>query len=278
MKKFLEEFTEYLSNEKGASENTKKSYRRDLEKLISELSEKGIKSLKQISPAELSAYEKKLQKEGKSAATVSRNIASIKAFFAWLRQSGKLVKDPAAGLKPPKVVKKAPTVLADAEVELLLAQPSVKTAKGIRDRAMLELLYATGLRVSELLGLRLSDVNAKQHMLIINGSSKTRVVPYDRRSAKYMSRYLEGARKELLCGRESEQLFVNCQGEAMSRQGFWKLIKKYGHDAGIKTELTPHVMRHSFAVHALKCGEDIRRVQSILGHSDVATTHGYIGM
>ena len=143
---------------------------------------------------------------------------------------------------------------------------------------MLELLYATGLRVSELLGIRLQDVNQKQHMIIIQGTGKTRVVPFDRRSGKYLNRYLNQAREALLEGGTSEFLFVNCQGGPMSRQGFWKLIKRYGREAGIATELTPHVMRHSFAVQALAEGEDLQRLQTILGHSDVATTHSYIGI
>ena len=278
MKALLEDFIIYLKRERGASENTLQSYGRDLRRMEDYLQEKEIREAAQIAPADLESYEAFLKDSGKSAATISRNVASIRAFFGYLTNRGILVKDPAAELRPPKVVKKTPVFLKKEEAERLLQSLPQKTPKGIRDRAMLELLYATGLRVSELLGIRLQDVNQKQHMIIIQGTGKTRVVPFDRRSGKYLNRYLNQAREALLEGGTSEFLFVNCQGGPMSRQGFWKLIKRYGREAGIATELTPHVMRHSFAVQALAEGEDLQRLQTILGHSDVATTHSYIGI
>ncbi|MDO4266739.1 MAG: tyrosine recombinase [Eubacteriales bacterium] len=276
MKELIRCFGTYLLTERGASQNTRLSYERDIRALSEHLTERGIMEAEQVGPGDLCAYIAALKDAGKSASTVSRSIAAIRAFFAYLNERNILASDPAAMLKAPKVVKKTPEVLADGEVERLLEVPSLKTPKGMRDRAMLELLYATGLRVSELTGLMIGDVDKKQHMLIVRGGSKTRLVPYDRRSARYLGRYMDTARGQLLGEAETETLFVNCQGEEMSRQGFWKLIKKYGREAGIEAKLTPHMMRHSFAVHALKNGTDLKQLQTILGHSDASTTHSYM--
>ena len=273
MRKLLDAFSVYLETERGASRNTRESYLRDLKSLADFLEKKGICEMEQISPKELRIYLEELTAEGLCAATVSRNAASIRAFFSWLFKTGRLISDPSQVLHAPKVVKQTPVILNEAEVERLLAAPSLKTAKGLRDRAMLELLYATGLRVSELCGLRLSDADHRRRMLVISGSS-TRIVPYDKRSARWLEKYLRSARKEL--GPDCGALFVSCRGEAMSRQGFWKLLKKYGRDAGLGTELTPHVLRHSFAVHALQNGTDANRLSGILGHSAAAAAVGYM--
>ena len=278
MKALLEDFIIYLKRERGASENTLQSYGRDLRRMEAYLQEKGIREAAQIAPSDLESYEVFLKDSGKSAATISRNVASIRAFFAYLEKRGLLVRSPGEALRPPKVVRRMPAVLTEEEAERLLNAPDLKTPKGLRDRAMLELLYATGLRVSELTGLRMADLNQRQRMLIIQGSGRMRVVPYGKRCSRYLLRYLRAGRPRLLCEGEPEALFLSCKGQAMSRQGFWKLIKRYGREAGIRTELTPHTMRHSFAVHALREGEDIRKVQTILGHSDVATTHGYVSL
>ena len=278
MKEFLEDFTQYLLQERSASQSTRQAYRHDLEGLLAFLAERNIYTAEQVSPQELADYVLCLDGEGKSAATISRCVASIRAFFAYLEKRGLLVRSPGEALRPPKVVRRTPAVLTEEEAERLLNAPDLKTPKGLRDRAMLELLYATGLRVSELTGLRMADLNQRQRMLIIQGSGRMRVVPYGKRCSRYLLRYLRAGRPRLLCEGEPEALFLSCKGQAMSRQGFWKLIKRYGREAGIRTELTPHTMRHSFAVHALREGEDIRKVQTILGHSDVATTHGYISL
>ena len=281
MRELFEAFSVYLEAERGASQNTREAYLRDLGRLAAFLAESGISEAEQISPKELCAYLETLSEEGRSAATISRNVASVRTFFAWLVKEERLISDPAAKLHAPKVVKHTPVILGSEEAERLMASPPLKTPKGLRDRAMLELMSATGLRVSELCGLRLSDVDRKRRMLIISGSS-TRLVPYDKRSARWLEKYLHSARAVLCKGGKREAaedcgaVFVSCQGEAMSRQGFWKLLKKYGRDAGIETVLTPHVLRHSFAVHALQSGTDVDRLRCILGHSAAATTNGYM--
>lgn len=322
MQELLELFSIYLEK-RGASRNTLQSYLRDLRDLAVFLAKKGISEPEQISPQDLAAYLDALSAAGKSAATISRNTASLRTFFGWLKAGDHLIGDPSWALRAPKVVKRTPAVLSDEEMERLFAAPPLKTAKGLRDRAMLELLYATGLRVSELCGLQFRDVDLKQRMLVIAGS-KTRLVPYDRRSARWLGKYLSGARDELCCAGSLQQarqkrngeaeygtelrgstacgsgsceadtggagtaaracgngntvcgaLFVSCRGGAMSRQGVWKLLKKYGESAGIETELAPHVLRHSFAVHALRNGAEPERLRGILGHSDAATS-GYL--
>lgn len=273
MQELLELFSIYLEK-RGASRNTLQSYLRDLRDLAVFLAKKGISEPEQISPQDLADYLEALSAAGKSAATISRNTASLRTFFGWLKAGNHLIGDPSWALRAPKVVKRTPAVLSDEEMERLFAAPPLKTAKGLRDRAMLELLYATGLRVSELCGLQFRDVDLKQRMLVIAGS-KMRLVPYDRRSARWLGKYLSGARDELCCT-DCGALFVSCRGGAMSRQGVWKLLKKYGESAGIETELAPHVLRHSFAVHALRNGAEPERLRGILGHSDAAATSGYL--
>lgn len=278
MREQIGSFIAYLETERGASQNTLLSYGRDLRGLAAFLSEQGRFVIEQIGPEDLKDYLRRLEASGKSVATISRCTVSIRAFFSWLSETGRLVGDPSAPLHPPKVVKRQPKVLSDAEMERLLEEPKLKTPKGLRDRAMLELLCATGLRVSEICSLRVTDLDLKQRMLIVGASGKRRLVPYEKRSARYLGKYLREGRAALLSGGGGTALFLNCRGEPMSRQGFWKLVKAYGQAAALKTELTPHVLRHSFAAHAIRRGMDLERVQTILGHSDVSTTHTYIGL
>lgn len=239
------------------------------------LKEKGITEVGKVTKTSLTSYILFLEKEGKATTTISRELASIKAFFHFLFREGMVPRDPAELLKAPKIEKKAPVILSVDEVNALLEQPGTESPKEIRDKAMLELLYATGIRVSELMGLRMDDLNLQVGYIICRDGQKERMVPFGKNAKEAMVRYLKQGRQDLLKGKESEWLFTNCNGRAMSRQGFWKIIKYYGEKAGIEADITPHTLRHSFAAHLIRDGADIRAVQAILGHSDTTTTQMY---
>ncbi len=275
MKEEIQGFIKYLEIEKGASENTRVSYRRDLMQLAGYLEAMGIKDAAKVTKTTLNSYILHLEKQGKASTTVSRMLASVKAFFHYEFKQGKIRKDPAELLHAPKIEKKIPTILTTDEVSRLLAQPSGTSAKEIRDRAMLELLYATGIRVSELISLKVEDVNLNIGFITCHDEHRERTIPFDREAKADLVRYLDSAREELLKGRESTLLFTNCSGGAMSRQGFWKIIKHYGSLAGIESDITPHTLRHSFAAHLIARGADMRAVQTMMGHSDLATTQMY---
>lgn len=268
-------FAEYLREVKKTSRNTELSYQRDLIQLSAYLEEQGITEVGKVTKTSLNSYILYLEREGKATTTISRMLASMKAFFHYEFSLGKIPKDPAELLKAPKIEKKAPTILSVEEVEMLMAQPKGKKPKEIRDKAMLELLYATGIRVSELVHLELTDVNLPVGFITCRDDQKERNIPFDRTTKKALVDYLENGRESLLKGKEANWLFVNCNGKAMSRQGFWKIIKYYGEMAGIQSDITPHSLRHSFAAHLLKNGADVRAVQNMLGHSDMATTQVY---
>ena len=271
----IEEFVDYLTNVKRASKNTIASYKRDLVKLNNFLTDSGVKGLKEITSTNLNSYILMIEKQGMSTATVSRNIASVKAFFLYLLKQGMLSEDPSETLKPPKIEKKAPVILTIEEINLLLEQPNGSTPKDIRDKAMLELLYATGIRVSELIGLRVKDVNLSMNFLQCRDGNKERVIPFTNETKAALENYLYNAR-EIMCKNDQESLFTNCQGAPMTRQGFWKIIKYYSAKAGIKKDITPHTIRHSFAMHLVNNGADLRAVQEMLGHSDISTTQIYV--
>ena len=279
MYKALDEFITYLTDEACKSLNTCQSYRRDVRQFIDWLnSAYSVKSLKEIGSEHISAYEEELKNNGKSPATISRMVASLKAFFSFCVVRGWLNANPTTELRSPKVIKKKPMILTDNEILRLLAQPDIGNPKGVRDKAMLELLCDTGLRVSELIGLKVSDIDLNKRKLVVPGGRK-RTVSYDRRISKYMDKYAQVSRRILLSDKKDEGFFfVNVSGEEMSRQGFWKIIKKYGDMAEIDKDLTPHTLRHSFAAHAIKNGKDIKDVQRVLGHSDISTTNGYINL
>lgn len=274
----VQSFIAYLEADKGASKNTILSYKRDLQKLDEYLAKQGINDAARVTDTTLNSYVLFLEKNGSAPSSISRNIASIKAFFGYLFQEKKINDNPALKLKAPKIEKKFPEILTIQETDTLLEQPNGKTAKGIRDKAMLELLYATGIRVSELIGLKVIDVNVKLGYIICNAGEKERVIPFGTKAKSALVDYLKSARTELLHGNESEYMFINCSGKEMSRQGFWKLIKYYGEKAGIKSELTPHTLRHSFAAHMVENGADLRAVQEMMGHSDISTTQVYLNM
>ena len=226
-------------------------------------------------PVSFLVQHKDLEKEGKAAATISRELASIKAFFSYLVKERKINRDPAEFLRAPKIERKIPVILTIEEIHALLAQPGNTTAKELRDKAMLELLYATGIRVSELISLKLEDVNMQIGYITCHDGSKDRMIPFGKGAKQALRTYLDKARSSLLKGRACEWLFTNCSGQPMSRQGFWKLIKYYGEKAGIKEDITPHTLRHSFAAHLIGDGADIHAVQAMLGHGDTGASQMY---
>lgn len=270
----INEFVDYLTNVKRASKNTIASYKRDLVKLNNFLTDSGCTEIDKITSTNLNAYVLMIEKQGMSTATVSRNIASIKAFFLYLLKQGFVSEDPSETLKPPKIEKKAPVILTIEEVNLLLEQPNGTAPKDIRDKAMLELLYATGMRVSELINLKAKDVNLSMNYLQCHDGNKERIIPFTNETKEALENYIHNAR-DVMCKSEQEYLFTNCQGSPMTRQGFWKIIKYYSAKAGIKKDITPHTIRHSFAMHLVSNGADLKSVQEMLGHSDISTTQIY---
>ena len=271
----INEFVDYLTNVKKASTNTIASYRHDLNKLYNYLNSIDVTDVKKVTGTNLNSYVLQIEKQGMSTATVSRNIASIKAFFIFLLRKGDITEDPSEVLKPPKIEKKTPVILTTEEVNLLLEQPGGKTPKDSRDKAMLELLYATGIRVSELINLRMKDVNLSLDYIQCKDSNNDRVIPFTKETKQALEDYINNAR-EALCNGDQDYLFTNCQGSPMTRQGFWKIIKYYSGKAGIKKDITPHTIRHSFAMHLVNNGADLKAVQEMLGHSDISTTQIYV--
>lgn len=271
----IKSFIEYMKEVKQISRNTELSYQRDLMQLAAFMKEKGITEVDKVTKTSLNSYILYMEKEGKATTTISRVLASIKSFFNYEFKMGKIRRDPAELLKAPKIEKKAPVILSVDEVSCLLKQPAGHGPKEIRDKAMLELLYATGIRVSELIHLKVSDVNLSVGFIVCRDGSKERTIPFGKVARQSLSDYINYARDALLKGEESEWLFTNCSGKAMSRQGFWKIIKFYGDKAGIRADITPHTLRHSFAAHLIRGGADIKAVQAMLGHSDMATTQMY---
>ena len=278
MKCEIEEFIAYLHNTKGTSKNTEVSYERDLRKMDQFLRNEGVDRVQDVTATNLNSYEMYLEREKFAASTISRSIASMRAFFQYCCQQGMLSENPADILKAPKIEKKMPGILTVEEVDLLLNQPKENTAKGVRDKAMLELLYATGIRVSELIGLKLENINLKLGYITCEASEKERVIPFGNAAKKAVKEYLEQAREELLSHKESDCLFVHCSGTPMRRQGFWKVLKTYASSAGIQQDITPHTLRHSFAAHLVQNGADLKSVQEMLGHSDISTTQIYLNM
>lgn len=244
--------------------------------MASFLGQQGIIEVGKVTKTSLNSYILYLEKAGRATTTISRTLASMKAFFHYECTQGNIGKDPAELIKAPKVEKKEPIILTVDEVNCLLSQPDGETPKEFRDRAMLELLYATGIRVSELINLKKSDVNLTVGYITCKDEHKERMIPFGKVSKLALSTYMERGREHLLKEQDSEWLFTNCNGRPMSRQGFWKIVKFYGDKAGIKADITPHSLRHSFAAHLLRNGADIHVVQAMLGHSDMATTQMYM--
>lgn len=274
MEKEITAFISYLHNIKKTSNNTEMSYKRDLEKMEHFMVQKGIQNVEDVTEEALSGYIKYLKDNHFATATVSRNVASIKAFYHFLLREGIVKEDVSGNLKAPKIEKKMPEVMSPEEVVRLLEQPGGDSPKEIRDKAMLELLYATGIRVSELIALKISDINMQMNFLICH-AGKERIIPFGGAAKKALDRYLDGIRDSMIEDKKSDILFANCSGQPMSRQGFWKLIKYYAQKADIKADITPHTLRHSFAAHLVENGADLKSVQEMLGHSDISTTQIY---
>lgn len=274
MVQILEEYEDYLIRVKHSSENTVSSYMRDLRQYAAYLQEQNIAVL-DADRESVGGYVTHLTERGKSAATVSRCLASLKSLYAFLVSRGQRAENPVLGIHVEKTEKKLPQILTGKEVELLLEQPKCTDLKGYRDKAMLELLYATGIRVSELINLDVSDVNLAGGFIKCGSGGKLRIIPLYPAAIKALTDYIEAVRPKMVADADEESLFVNVSGERMSRQGFWKIIKHYQEKAQIDKDITPHTLRHSFAAHLLENGADLRSIQEMLGHSDISSTQVY---
>jgi integrase/recombinase XerD len=276
MENLITQFIHYLTVEKGLAKNTLESYRRDLSTYCNYLAEQGHADLNHTNRMHIMGYLLNLKERGRATATVSRNLASIRAFYQFLVRERFIDKDPSINLESPKIEKRLPHVLSVTEVEMLLNGPDVRMPAGQRDKAMLELLYATGIRVSELVSLNITDVNLGMGFIKCLGKgSKERIIPLGRLAISNVQSYIEYSRAILKKRGQQEALFLNHHGRRLSRQGFWKIIKKYAQLARIEKEITPHTLRHSFATHLLENGADLRSVQEMLGHADISTTQIY---
>lgn len=274
MNEYIDGFSEYMSGKK--SDNTIQSYKRDISLYTDYLKKSSIDDYRKTNKTTVLTYLLYLQKTGKANSTVSRTLASLRAFYDYLISVRKIdMQDPTINLEAPKMERRLPHILTTAEVELFLEQPDSHDAKGIRDRAMLELLYATGIRVSELIALKVSDVNLSVGFVHCADERKERIVPMGNIARAALKEYINNSRSSFIKGEDPNWLFLNCNGGELSRQGFWKIVKQYQKKANIKTDITPHVLRHSFAAHLLENGADLKAIQEMLGHSDISSTQVY---
>ncbi len=275
MEKQINNFLEFLKNDKKLSENTLQSYKRDIVQYEEYVSIKDINYLN-TNTEDINGYLKFLQKNNKKSSTVSRSLASIRSFYQYLIRVKLISSDPTDGIQSPKIEKKAPSVLSSHEVELLLEQPSSEDLKGMRDKAMLEFAYATGMRVTEIISLNVDDINLEQGFAMCKNGSKQRNIPLGTMSLKALKEYVEKARPIIIKDDSVTALFVNTNGRRLTRQGFWKIVKYYKEQAHISKDITPHVLRHSFATHLLQNGADLKAIQTMLGHSDISSTQVYM--
>ena len=272
-------YDNYLTKVKQASSNTVFSYLRDIRQFSDWLSRSEEISVLDVSELNIGAYLTHLQQEGRSAATISRNLASLKNFYAYLVSTGFLEESPVTShIHVDRGQKKLPQILTSAQVDKLLSQPASLDPKGIRDKAMLEVLYATGIRVTELIDLNLSDFTPELRSIKVGGSKKNRSIPLYPAALAALNRYLQESRSQMVLDASEKALFVNINGSRMSRQGFWKILKQYQAKAGIEQEITPHTLRHSFAVHLIENGADLGSVKELMGHSDISSTQIYTQM
>lgn len=274
----VDQFIIYLREVKKSSENTILSYRRDLKKFCGYMEKHQIRNILQVTVTNLNSYLISMETSHFAPSTISRNLAVLKTFFAYLCRKGLMKENPAMGFKAPKVEKKVPEVLSVEEVSLLLGQPSGNSNKAIRDRAMLELLYATGMRVSELVDLKVDDLNLAAGYIRCDDNGRERMIPCGGAAQEALKDYVRNARPAMISRADEKALFVNCNGTSLSRQGLWKLLKQYAKRAGIGTDITPYTLRHSFAAHLVENGANLRSVQEMLGHSDISTTQIYARM
>ena len=274
MDDYLTGYEEWLTSEKKAAANTLCSYLRDVRQFSQWMSGERI-GLSQATQNDIRSYSVYLGKRGKSDATIVRSVAALKSFYSYMLSIHAVPANPAKGFTPTKIERKLPAVLTSREVDLFLEQPDPTEAKGCRDKAMLEVLYATGIRVSELIDLNVQDVNLSLGFIHCVGRRKERMVPLYRGAVKALESYVREVRPQLLEDPEETALFVNMNGDRMSRQGFWKIVKHYQEKAGISKDITPHTLRHSFAAHLLENGADLKSIQEMLGHADISSTQIY---
>lgn len=275
MEKQIKNFLEFLENEKKVSKNTLQSYERDILQFESYLNEEKLNYAK-ITDEDIKEYLNHLQGIGKKTSSISRSLASIRSFYQYETRVKKVKINPTEGVQAPKVEKHAPCILSSQEVELFLDQPKDVDLKGTRDKAMLEFAYATGMRVTEMISLNVEDVNIDAATVVCKTGTKQRTIPLGSLSLKALKEYIEDARPILVRDDEEKALFVNINGRRLTRQGFWKIVKYYKEQAHITKDITPHVLRHSFATHLLQNGADLKSIQTMLGHSDISSTQVYM--
>ena len=275
MDKQIQLFLDFLENDKKLVNNTLQSYKRDILQYQEYVEENNINYLK-VNSDMIKEYFNYLSDSGKKKSTISRNLASIRSFYQFLIRTKKMKKDPTNGVQSPKPEKKIPNILTAKEVELLLEQPKNVDLKGIRDKAMLEFAYATGMRVTEIISLDVSDVNFKDNFVACKSGHKKRIIPLGNLSMKALNEYAKSSRPYLIKDENTKALFVNINGKRLTRQGFWKIVKYYKEQANITKDITPHVLRHSFATHLLQNGADLKAIQTMLGHSDISSTQVYM--
>ena len=275
MEEQLNLFFGFLENDKKVSLNTLQSYKRDLkqfEKYIEDNSE----NYNEITDENIKEYITYMQEIGKKPSTISRGLASIRSFYQYEAKNKQIKEDPTEGIQSPKIEKRVPSVLTSKEVALLLDQPKNVDLKGTRDKAMLEFAYATGMRVTEIISLNIEDVNLERGYATCKNGKKERTIPLGNMSLKALKDYVENARDIMIKDENEKALFVNVNGQRLTRQGFWKIIKYYKEQAHIEKDITPHVLRHSFATHLLQNGADLKSIQTMLGHSDILSTQVYM--
>src|SRR4030043_382225 len=276
MEQLLDQFLHYLIVEKGLSKNTIEAYSHGLSRFLNNLREKGVQEIREVGKFHIRGFLLVLRRKNLNTKSIVRNLVAIRTFFRFLIQEGVLESNPVEELESPKVAKTLPEILTLEEIEQILEQPNLQTPLGTRDRAMLEMLYATGMRVSELTQLPIHQVNLEGGYVLLYGKgSKERIVPLGSEAMKWVTLYLNESRRLLEKGTESPSLFINRSGKGKSRQGFWKNLKEYARKAGLRKRITPHLLRHSFASHLLERGADLRSVQMMLGHVDISTTQIY---
>lgn len=276
MEEQLNLFFDFLENEKKVSINTLQSYKRDLKQFEKYMLEEKNEDYSELTEEGIKTYLEHMQEIGKKPSTISRGLASIRSFYQYEVKNKVVEKDPTEGIQSPKIEKRVPSVLTSNEVALLLEQPKNVNLKGIRDKAMLEFAYATGMRVTEIISLNVEDINLETGYATCRNGKKERTVPIGNMSLKALKDYILNARKIMIKDEKQNALFVNVNGKRLTRQGFWKIIKYYKDQAHIDKDITPHVLRHSFATHLLQNGADLKSIQTMLGHSDILSTQVYM--
>lgn len=275
MNTYIGEYTDFMKNTCHKSTNTVESYKRDIMQYLTYLCEIGVSNIKNTTQTNVLSYIMDLKKRGRATSTISRVLASIRSYYLYLLRNGQVDNDPTVTITSPHIEKKQPQILSNAEVSLLLEQPKLSDNKGIRDKAMLELLYATGIRVSELIGLDITDINLSMGYVRCTNNKGERLIPVGNKAIDSVKLYLEKARKSMIKSETETALFVNRMGARISRQGFWKIIKQYQESSGIEGDITPHSLRHSFAAHLIRNGADLESLKTMMGHSDISSTQIY---